>query len=63
VRHDKLFEQRIGFQRQTLLDLQEASMQLARSVAAIHHQDVMAYRSTGKWASSRWEMSYPKVIA
>ena len=44
-----MFEQRTGFQRQTLLDLQEASIQLARAVAAIHHQDKIAYRTTGKW--------------
>jgi hypothetical protein len=50
VRRDQLFERRTSFQRQTLLDLQEASMQLARSVGAIHHQDKMAYRSTGKWS-------------
>ena len=25
-------------------------MQLARSVGAIHHQDEMAYRSSGKWS-------------
>jgi hypothetical protein len=49
VRRDKLFEQRTDFQRQTLLDLQEACMQLARSVGAIHHQDEMAFRSTKKW--------------
>ena len=49
ARRDKLYEQRISFQRQTLLDLQEASAQLARSVGAVTHQDRMAYRSTGKW--------------
>jgi hypothetical protein len=36
VRRDQRFERRTSFQRQTLLDLQEASMQLARSVGAIH---------------------------
>src|ERR1700745_2000812 len=50
VRRDQLFERRTSFQRETLLALQEASMQLARSVGAIHHQDEMAYRSSGKWS-------------
>jgi hypothetical protein len=48
-RRDRLFERHNTFQRQTLLDLQEALMQLTRSSAAINHQDVMAYRKTGKW--------------
>jgi hypothetical protein len=50
VRRDQLFERRTTFQRQTLLDLQEASTQLARSVGAINHQERVAHRSTGKWS-------------
>ena len=49
ARQDQLFERRTTFQRQTLLDLQEAVMRLARSSGAMHHQDVMAFRKTGKW--------------
>ncbi|MGD1027123.1 hypothetical protein [Candidatus Binatus soli] len=48
-RRDHLFERRTDFQRQTLLDLQEATMQLMRATAAINHEDVMAFRKTGKW--------------
>jgi hypothetical protein len=49
ARQDQRYERRTNFQRQTLLDLQEASMQLARATGAAHHQDEMAYRTTGKW--------------
>jgi hypothetical protein len=48
-RRNQLFERRTSFQRQTLLDLQEACMQLARTTGAMHHLDSMAYRSSGKW--------------
>lgn len=37
-----------GFQRQTLLDLQEAMMQLIRSAGATHFQEVAAFRKDGK---------------
>jgi hypothetical protein len=53
VRREQLFERRTSFQRQTLLEIQEASMQLVRSVGAIHHEDKMAYRSTGEWGKQR----------
>jgi hypothetical protein len=49
VRGDQLFERRTGFQRETLLALQEASMQLARSVGQIQYLDEMAHRATGQW--------------
>jgi hypothetical protein len=49
ARRDQLFERRTTFQRETLLDLQEAAAQLARSTGAIHHVDNTAYRSIGKW--------------
>jgi hypothetical protein len=45
-------ERRIGFQRQTLLDLQEAILQLGRATARVNHLDNMAYRETGKWAKT-----------
>lgn len=48
-RQDRLFERRNDFQRQTLLDLQEATMQSMRATASINHEDVMAFRKTGKW--------------
>jgi hypothetical protein len=49
TRRDKFYERRTDFQRQTLLDLQEAMSDLIRSTGAAHHQDTMAYRQTGKW--------------
>jgi hypothetical protein len=49
ARLDRLSERRTNFQRQTLLDLQEAVMQLIRTTGAMHHRDVMAFRKTGEW--------------
>ena len=49
ARQEQLAERRAAFQRQTLLDLQEAMMQFVRTAGAMHHQDVMACRKTGKW--------------
>jgi hypothetical protein len=49
ARRDQLAERRAAFQRQTLLDLQEAIMQLVRTAGAMHYEDVMAFRTTGKW--------------
>jgi hypothetical protein len=49
VRRDQLFERRTTFQRQTLLDLQEAALELARAVGLAHHQDYLAFRATGQW--------------
>lgn len=48
ARLEKLAERRITFQRQTLLDLQEAMMQLIRSAGATHFQEVAAFRKDGK---------------
>jgi len=49
AKHDKLFERRSELQRQSLLELQEAVMQLARATGALNHQDEMALRAGGKW--------------
>lgn len=49
ARLEKSAERRITFQRQTLLDLQEAMMQLLRSSGATHVQDVAGFRKDGKW--------------
>ena len=40
------------FQRKTLLELQRALHDLARSVGAINHGDLMTYRKSGKWAAA-----------
>ena len=37
------------FQRETLLELQEAINDQARTVGEIHHHDTMAAREAGKW--------------
>jgi hypothetical protein len=49
ARHDQLSDQRRNFQRETLLALQEAVQDLARATGAAHHQDEMAFRTTGHW--------------
>ncbi len=49
ARQDQLFERRTTFQRQTLLDLQDAMMQLMRTTGEMHHQDLMDFRKTGQW--------------
>lgn len=48
-RRDKAFERRVTFQRATLLELQEAIMDLMRTTAAMHHRDIMALKQTGQW--------------
>jgi hypothetical protein len=53
LRRDQLAERRANFQRETLLELQEAVQDLARATGASHHHDEMAYRQTGKWQRER----------
>ncbi|HLQ14433.1 MAG TPA: hypothetical protein VK256_01055 [Candidatus Eisenbacteria bacterium] len=45
-------DQKDDFQRQTLLDLQEAVARFGRAVGRAHHQDIMAHRESGKWGRS-----------
>jgi hypothetical protein len=50
ARRDQLSDQRRSFQRETLLVLQDATMDLMRtSVASAHNQDEMNHRTTGQW--------------
>ena len=49
ARTEKLEDQRVSFQRQTLLELQEALSLLARATGRIHHEDMITYRKTGLW--------------
>lgn len=51
ARRDRILERRVIFQRQTLLDLQEAVARLARAAGAIRHADDMAHRQTGQWGA------------
>lgn len=48
-RRERLLERREKFQEETLLNLQESLCQLMRGAGAAHHQDVMAYKQSGKW--------------
>jgi hypothetical protein len=49
TRKEQRVERRVTFQRQTLLDLQEACVNLGRATGASHHKDGMAFKETGKW--------------
>ncbi len=49
IRRDQRIERRDNFQRQTLLELQEAMFDLARTTGAMHHRDMMSYVKTGEW--------------
>lgn len=48
-RRERIALRRSDFQRETLLALQEASQKLLRTAGAMHHQDVVAFRQTGRW--------------
>jgi hypothetical protein len=49
LRRDQLAERRANFQRQTLLELQEAIQDLLRATGAAHVQDQRVFRETGTW--------------
>jgi hypothetical protein len=49
-----LFEQRADFQRETLLNLQDAVAKLARATGKMNHLDSIEYRTTGKWGGRRF---------
>ena len=53
ARKVQVAERRISFQRETLLSLQEAVLEEARSAGQIGHIDEMEYRKTGKWLGQR----------
>lgn len=52
-RQDALRFRRIEFQRETLLELQDAVGKLIRTTGAMNHADVMAYRETGEWRKQK----------
>jgi len=49
TRHDQRIASRIAFQRDTLLQLQDAVQKLARATGQMHHLDEMAFRKTNVW--------------
>jgi len=54
LRQDVIAERRTQFQRQTLLDLQPALLDLARQAGKMHFHDVIAYRSGGTFRSQAY---------
>lgn len=65
MRTTVIADRRAEFQRQALLELQDAVSQLARATGVIHHQDTMAYKSSGKWGQNRlinnWDEEFRKA--
>lgn|ERR1700735_2607249 len=51
LRRNQLEERRTTFQRQNLLDLQEAVSDLARATGQANVQGNKAYRETGRWGT------------
>lgn len=49
AKREQRFERRASFQRQTLIDLQEAVMKAIRTSGEMHHCDVMAARAGHPW--------------
>jgi hypothetical protein len=49
TRREQRFERRSSFQRQTLLDLQDAVQKLLRTTGKMHHLDSIAHRSGAEW--------------
>lgn len=49
ARREQRFERRTAFQRQTLLDLQEATLRLVRATGEMNHLDTVASRGGGEW--------------
>jgi hypothetical protein len=49
----KLYDRRVEFQRQTLLDLQDAVAKLGRFAGATYMQDLKAFKATGEWQKQR----------
>jgi hypothetical protein len=49
TRQIQIAERRADFQRQALLDLQEALQDLARAAGAIHHYNTMVLKKTEVW--------------
>jgi hypothetical protein len=52
IRRIQLFERRASFQRETLLNLQDAVVKLSRAAGRIHHLDVMEQRKNGTWGGN-----------
>lgn len=49
LRHESKTDERVEFQRQTLLELQDVLYQLVRAAGHAYHEDEMAHKTTGVW--------------
>jgi len=52
ARRLQLFQRRSEFQRETLLNLQDAVFALSRAGGRVHHLDEMEFRKTGVWGGN-----------
>lgn len=65
----KICERRVEFQRETILNLQDALSTFIRATGQTHHQDVVAYKERRQWGrqlvgselSERYRLSVIKV--
>jgi len=48
-RRSDIYERKVNFQRETLLNLQEALLNLVRATGESYHQDSMIFKQTGVW--------------
>jgi hypothetical protein len=53
-RRDQLLEHRNEFQRDTLVQLQEALFELGRTTGSMHHIGMMNYTKSGEWQNRVW---------
>ncbi len=53
ARRLQLFQRRSNFQRETLLNLQDAIFALARASSRVHHLDEKEFRESGVWHRNR----------
>ena len=54
ARREARQDQRDDFQRQTLLEVQEAISQFVSGVGSIHRSDTAAHEATGTWSRTRF---------
>jgi hypothetical protein len=53
TRHEQRIASRVTFQRDTLLQLQDAVQKLARATGQTYHLDEMAFRKTNAWRKNQ----------
>ena len=52
IRAEQKLDERTGFQRQTLIDLQDGLFELAKLTGHFYSEDEMAYKQSGVWGKN-----------